>query len=260
MDLISKNNNLEKFFRENNKVAIGFSGGVDSSYLIYMAKKHCEKPIAYYVKSQFQPEFEYLDAKKLADFVGIEMRVIEVDVLKDEKVVKNPANRCYYCKCGIFSAILERAKADGFNLVIDGTNASDNQGDRPGMVALRELSVMSPLRDCLLTKLDIRKLSREVGLFTSDKYSYACLATRIAPLVEISKELLEKIEVCEDFLTQLGFKDFRLRTDGLIARLEITKEDNALYLERETDIENFIKAHFSKWVLEEKRRILEVIA
>ena len=123
--------------------------------------------------------FEYNDAMRLAEQIGARVRVIEVDVLADERVRQNPSNRCYYCKQAIFGNILRAAAEDGYTLILDGTNASDDEGDRPGMKALKELQVRSPLRECGLTKDMIRQLSRQAGLFTWDKPAYACLATRI---------------------------------------------------------------------------------
>ena len=148
---------------------MAFSGGVDSAYLLYMACKYAEKVKAYYVKSAFQPQFELEDAERFAKELKADMAILRLDVLSDEKVRQNPPNRCYYCKKRIFTAIREHALNDGFQVLLDGTNASDDAGDRPGMVALQELSVLSPLRLCGLTKQEIRMLSKKAGLFTWDK-------------------------------------------------------------------------------------------
>ena len=156
--------NLQEFFHDNPKAAIAFSGGVDSAYLLYAAKKHGAEVRAYYVKSAFQPQFELEDAKRLAKELGADMKVLEADVLGDALVTANPADRCYHCKKRIFTEIGKMAAADGFPVLMDGTNASDDAGDRPGMRALRELSVRSPLRECGLTKDEIRRLSKEAGL------------------------------------------------------------------------------------------------
>ena len=170
---------LQAFFTNNPKIALAFSGGVDSAYLLYAAKTFGADVKAYYVKTPFQPEFEYEDALRLAEQLGADMVTIHLDVLSDSAITENPKNRCYFCKKRIFTAILKQAKVDGYSLIIDGTNASDDASDRPGMVALQELSVRSPLRECCLTKEEIRRLSKEAGLFTHDKPAYACLATRI---------------------------------------------------------------------------------
>ena len=169
---------LTEFFHQNQKAAIAFSGGVDSAYLLYAALQSGADVRAYYVKSAFQPQFELDDARRLAETLSADMSVLDDDILADETVAANPPDRCYHCKRRIFSAIASAAAADGYTLLLDGTNASDDAGDRPGMRALRELSVRSPLRECSLTKPEIRRLSREAGLFSWDKPAYACLATR----------------------------------------------------------------------------------
>ena len=143
---------IKEFFEKYPKVAIAFSGGVDSSYLLYAAKQYAKRFTAYYVKSVFQPEFEYRDAVRLAEELGADISVIEADVLSSEDVKRNPENRCYYCKQLIFSNIKKKALEDGYTVVLDGTNASDDVNDRPGMKALKELEVRSPLRECGLTK------------------------------------------------------------------------------------------------------------
>ena len=170
---------LEQFFAENPETAIAFSGGVDSAYLLYAAKRYAARVKAYYVSTAFQPEFELADARRLADELGADMLVLHVDVLSNSAVTANPSDRCYHCKNTLFRQILRAAENDGFPVLLDGTNASDDAGDRPGMRALRELSVRSPLRECGLTKAEIRRLSKDAGLFTWDKPAYACLATRI---------------------------------------------------------------------------------
>lgn len=203
---------LSEFFARNPKTALAFSGGVDSSFLLYAGMRYGKEIKAYYVRTAFQPEFEYQDALRLAASLGAQLEVITLDVLSQPQVTANPANRCYYCKQVIFSSILEHARNDGFSVLLDGTNASDAEGDRPGMRALRELSVRSPLRECGLTKARIRELSREAGLFTWDKPAYACLATRIPTGMEITKENLARTEWAETWLAALGFRDFRVRT------------------------------------------------
>ena len=222
---------LNDFFKEHNSVALAFSGGVDSAYLLDMAIRSGAKVKAYYVKSQFQPDFELCDAQKLASLLGAEMTVIDVDVLSDKDIAINPKNRCYYCKKKIFSEIIAAAKKDGFTTIIDGTNASDNVTDRPGMQAIKELGVLSPLRICGLTKDQIRSYSKENSLFTWNKPAYACLATRIATGEEINNEKLKQTEKAEEFISKLGFSDFRIRMFNNNAKIQI----------RESDISNLIQ-------------------
>ena len=213
--------NLKDFFQENPKVAVAFSGGVDSSYLLWAARQYAQEVRAYYVSAEFQPQFEYEDAMKLAGEIGADVRVLKISALDGPGVKENPAIRCYFCKQGIFGAIWNAAREDGFQVLLDGTNASDDAGDRPGMKALKELSVRSPLRECNLTKAQIRELSKEAGLFTWDKPAYACLATRIPAGEIITKEKLAATEASEGYLFALGFTDFRVRSREGHARIQL---------------------------------------
>lgn len=241
---------LTEFFHENQKAAIAFSGGVDSAYLLYAALQSGADVRAYYVKSAFQPQFELDDARRLAEALSADMRVLDVDILADETVAANPSDRCYHCKRRIFSAIASAAAADGYTLLLDGTNASDDAGDRPGMRALRELSVRSPLRECGLTKPEIRRLSREAGLFTWDKPAYACLATRVPAGERLTAEKLENTERAEDFLFSLGFTDFRVRLINGAARLQLPAEQLPRLLERRAEILSELKKTYSAVVLD----------
>lgn len=213
--------NLEQFFREHPKAALAFSGGVDSAYLLYAAVKHGAQVQPYYVKTAFQPQFEYEDAQRLARELGVELVKLRLDVLGEPAITENPDNRCYFCKQKIFTAIQNAARADGYSVLLDGTNASDQTADRPGMQALRELSVLSPLRLCGLTKAEIRQRSKEAGLFTHDKPAYACLATRIPTGTPITAGDLQRTELCEAFLMGLGFSGFRIRLLGDSAKLQL---------------------------------------
>ncbi len=237
---------LKEFFSQHNEIALAFSGGTDSSYLLYAAKKYAKKVKAYYVKSDFQPEFEFEDAKRLARELDADLRIIEIDVLQNQEVVENSKLRCYYCKNVIFSKILETAKADGFTCVIDGTNASDDEGDRPGMRALKEMQVLSPLRLCGITKSDVREFSKKAGLFTWDKPSYACLATRIPTDVKIKKEDLKKVEMAEDGMFLLGFKDFRVRVYNGAAQIQLRNDEFELLLGRKEEVKKTVGKYFEK--------------
>ena len=241
---------LQHFFENNPKVALAFSGGVDSAYLLYAAKETGADVKAYYVKTPFQPEFEYADAVRLAQQLRADMVTLHLDVLSDSAIAENPENRCYFCKKRIFSAILEQAKRDGYTLVIDGTNASDDAADRPGMVALQELSVRSPLREAGLTKAEIRRLSREAGLFTHDKPAYACLATRIPANTPITQQLLVVTEQCETFLRELGFSDFRIRLMGTAAKIQIREAQLPLLLAHRAAILTTLREHYSEVLLD----------
>ena len=245
---------LPAFFKENSKAAVAFSGGTDSAYLLYAAKAAGADVRAYYVKSAFQPRFELEDAKRLCAKLDVECKIRTVDVLADKAVRENPADRCYHCKKLIFTTIAKAAAADGYELLLDGTNASDEEGDRPGMRALRELSVRSPLRECGLTKEEICRRSREAGLFTWDKPAYACLATRIPTGEEITEEKLESTEAAEDFLFSLGFTDFRVRRFGEAARLQFPQEQLAEALKRREEIVKELRQYYKAVLLDMEAR------
>ena len=212
---------LREFFERHPKCALAFSGGTDSALLLCEARRLGADVKAYFVKGPFQPQFELEDARRLAKELGAEMEVIETDVLALPEVAENGPRRCYYCKRAIFSLIFERARRDGYESVIDGTNASDQVDDRPGMQAIAELGVLSPLRMCGVTKAQVRELSAEAGLFTARKPSYACLATRVPTGTAITREALEKVERGEEALREMGFSDLRQRQKNTGARLEL---------------------------------------
>jgi len=225
---------LKTFFQENPKVAIAFSGGVDSAYLLYAAKRYAQCVCAYYISSEFQPGFELADARRLSEDLDANLRILYVNALEIPYVRENPENRCYYCKQTIFKLIWSAAREDGFTVLLDGTNASDDMEDRPGMKALQELSVKSPLRECGLTKEQIRNLSREAGLFTWDKPAYACLATRIPTGEALTAEKLLATESAEAYLHSLGFQDIRIRAREGHARIQLPEEQwEKLYKHRE---------------------------
>ena len=241
---------LKQFFEENPRVALAFSGGVDSAFLLWAARDAGADVTAYYVKSAFQPEFELRDAQRLAEELGAKMTVLTLDVLCDSAITRNPADRCYHCKKRIFTAIVDAARADGYRVLIDGTNASDDAADRPGIRALRELSVRSPLRECGITKDEVRRRSREAGLFTWDKPAYACLATRIPTGEPITAEKLAKTERAEEFLERLGFRDFRVRLMGSSAKLQLREEQFPLLLEKRNDIIAGLSPDYSSVLLD----------
>lgn len=241
---------IKTFFTHCPEVAIAFSGGVDSAYLLYAAMQHGKRVKAYYVKTAFQPQFELDDAERLAKKLGAQMEILNVDVLCDAVITANPADRCYYCKKKLFSVILSAAKRDGFSVLLDGTNASDEASDRPGMRALAELSVRSPLRECGLTKDVIRQLSKDAGLFTHDKPAYACLATRIPTGELITKEKLRRTEYAEGYLSELGFRDFRVRSQGDTAKLQLQEGDISLLMKHREVILKELKQYYGQVLLD----------
>ena len=241
---------LEEFFAEHPKAALAFSGGVDSAYLFYAALHHGADVTAYYVRSAFQPAFALEDAQTMTAALGGRLRVLDVDVLSDPVIAANPADRCYHCKKRVFTAISEAARADGYSLLLDGTNASDDASDRPGMRAKAELGVRSPLRECGLTKADIRRASREAGLFTWDKPAYSCLATRVATGETLTAETLSAVEQAETYLMGLGFSDLRVRTSLGAARLQLRREQWPLLVERREEILTELKRWFGPVTLD----------
>ena len=215
---------LAEYFSTHPRAALAFSGGVDSAYLLWAGKHYGCDLTAYYVHTAFQPEFEFRDAQRLAQEVGVPMVVVETDILAVPLAAANGPDRCYHCKKALFTKLWETARRDGHTLLLDGTNASDDAGDRPGMKALRELAVESPLRLCGRTTADVRASSKEAGLFTWDKPAYACLATRVPTGQAITKEDLARVEKAEDALFALGFTDFRVRLLADAARIQLPED------------------------------------
>lgn len=245
---------LKDFFEVHNKVALGFSGGVDSVYLLYAAVKYGADVATYYVNTQFQPEFELNDAKKAANLIGAELRTINYDILQHSDITMNTADRCYYCKRKLFNAIIKQAAEDGYTTVIDGTNASDIEGDRSGMKALKELEVLSPLRECGITKEKIRELSKEADLFTWDKPAYACLATRIPEGDKITSDKLFRIERAENILFEKGFTDFRIRLFHSAARIQLPNEQMDKIIGIRSEILSELEPYFDTIFLDLKGR------
>lgn len=241
---------LDKFFSEYPRGALAFSGGVDSSFLLWAGLQMGAKLQPYFVKTPFQPQFELEDARRLCSQVGVELAIIEFDVLTVSKIAANPYDRCYHCKKRLFFLMRERALTDSYSVLLDGTNASDDFEDRPGMRALAELEVRSPLRECGLTKDQIRTMSRQAGLFTWDKPSYACLATRVPAGRTITREELERVERGEALLSGLGFRDFRLRLTPDGCKLQVREGQLPLVLERRRDILTALTPLFSEIVLD----------
>ncbi len=245
---------LQEFFTEHPKVALAFSGGADSAYLLYEAQNCGADVHPYFVKTQFQPQFEDDDAHRLCSQLGIKLTTIDVNILSVPEVVRNPSNRCYYCKSAIFTAIKAQAGTDGYDIVIDGTNASDLVNDRPGMRALQELAVLSPLRICGITKDELRKLSGKAGLFTAHKPAYACLATRIPTGTTICNEDLVRIEESENILFRLGYTDFRIRLRDDKALLQLTPEQRLRAIDEKALLDELLSGMFLKVDIDEKTR------
>jgi len=241
---------LREFFAQNPKVALAFSGGVDSTYLLYAGLQSGADIRPYFIKTAFVPDFEFEAAQELCRKLGADLQVLRLDVFALPEVIANPKDRCYYCKKALFSVLLQRTAADGYPVLVDGTNASDDAGDRPGMLALREFGVRSPLRECGLTKAEIRALSREAGLPTWDMPSRACLATRIPAGTGITEEALLRVEGAEEALSRLGFRDLRVRKLGEVARIQLPEEELGRAMELRGRIIEEFRPFFSEVVLD----------
>ena len=227
---------LSAFFDAHPNGALALSGGVDSALLAWAAGVRGRDWRAYFVHTPFQPAFELADARAIARQCGLPLTVVELDTLESGAIAANGPDRCYHCKRLLFSALRGQAAADGFTLLIDGTNASDDGADRPGMRALQELSVRSPLRECGLTKQNVRRMSRLAGLPTWDKPAYACLATRIPTGTALTADALQAVERAEDALYQMGFRDFRVRVRGQGALVQLTAEQFPLAAQRRDEL------------------------
>ncbi len=245
---------LKAFFEENPRVAVAFSGGTDSSYLLHQAAKYAESVTAYCVLTAFHTSEELADVKRVAEELRVPLKVAEFDILADEKVAENTSKRCYYCKKQLLSKVKEFAAADGYSVVIEGSNTDDDPAQRPGMKVLEELDVRSPMREAGLSKADVRRLSKEAGLFTWNKPSNSCAATRIPTGVRLDAEILEKIKAGEKALHELGFSDLRLRWRSGAAKIELPPEQLPAAVEKRNDILAALGGEFTEISLDLKGR------
>ena len=224
--LKEKLDRLEEYIRGLGSLAVGFSGGVDSSFLLAVAHNVLgDKAIAVTGADSSVPERELKEAATFCSDRGIRHFVCTVDPLREEGYRFNSPDRCYFCKRGIFTEIKRIAEENGISHVAEGSNMDDLGDYRPGLRAVEELSVISPLREAQLYKKDIRLLSKEMGLPTWSKPAYACLASRFVYGEEITEEKLHMIDLAEQYLIELGFFEERVRLHGTIARIEVPAKD-----------------------------------
>jgi len=209
------------------QVAVAFSGGVDSTLLLRVACDTLgkEQVIALTASTELVPQREQQEALELANTIGVRHEVLCEKVLDYPAVASNPRDRCYHCKQHIFLMFRKRCDELGYTHLVDGTNRDDLGEDRPGLKALTELQVGSPLAECGLDKLEVRNLSRELGLPTAERPSFACLASRIPFGVPLTTDNLVRVERCEEFLSRLGFLNFRVRYHDTVARIELEDDD-----------------------------------
>lgn len=213
---------LKEYFLSKQRVAVAFSGGVDSTLLAVLAAKYLgDDAVAITINSPYIPTWELAEARELAHKYGIKHIVIDVTIPGD--IALNPPDRCYLCKREVFARIISSAKAHGIETVVDGTNADDLKDYRPGLRALSELGVESPLREVGMTKQDIRDLSKELSLPTWDKPAYACLLTRLPYGTALNPTDFRMIEAAEVFMMQLGFRGVRVRKYSDLAKIEVDR-------------------------------------
>ncbi len=243
-DLTTKHQHLQNLVREMKRVLIAFSGGVDSTLLLKVAKDVLgDQVLAVTALSETTSRHERSDADRLAKELSAEHLRVHTRELQMPEFVNNPENKCYICKKERFGGLVELSKKKGCRFVLDGGNLDDHSDYRPGIKATRELGVRSPLAEAGFSKQDIRTLSKQLGLDTWDKPSYACLASRIPYHSPISADKLRQVDDGEEFLRNLGFLgQVRVRHHNEIARLEIDARDLPQFLQpalRKKVVEHF---------------------
>jgi len=246
MDSTEKLENLKSIIRKMGKVAVAFSGGTDSTFLLKVAVETLgkDKVLAVTAISPIRFENEIKMAIQITRDLGVKQIIVELNELEDENFVKNDALRCYYCKHSIFKSLIEIAKENGIDFVADGTNYDDLLHDyRPGLRALEELKISSPLKEARLTKSEIRNFSKEMGLPTWNKEPETCLATRFPYGTNITNDKLEKVRKIELYLNSLGLRVHRARYhDDKTLRIEIMPDEFNLIMGKRFEIVKLAKS------------------
>lgn len=238
MENENKLERLKKELQSYGKVAIAFSSGVDSAFLLKVAHDVLgDNVLAITATSHFFPQRESIEAKVFCEQEHIRQVIVEIDETQIEEFRENPKNRCYFCKKHLFYNMMEEAKKHGIDVIAEGSNMDDLSDYRPGLQAIKELGVKSPLREAKLMKQEIRDLSQMLGLPTWDKPSYACLASRFVYGEDITREKLLMVEQAENLLMDLGFKQMRVRIHGQMARIELLPSDLSTFMKEEIRLE-----------------------
>jgi uncharacterized protein len=223
MDKLKK---LKNILKEMGSTLLAYSGGVDSTFLLKVAKGILgNKVLAVTAVSPTYPKEELAFSKRMAKILGVRHKIIKTAEFKDKRFIANPVNRCYFCKKELFSKLRDIAKKNKLNFVVDASNVSDKKDYRPGDKAKEKLKIRSPLREAGFTKEDIRSFSKKLGLNSWNKPSLACLASRIPYGTEISLPIINRVHQAEIFLKRMGFKQVRLRHYNGLCRIEVLKED-----------------------------------
>ncbi|HDL02107.1 MAG TPA: ATP-dependent sacrificial sulfur transferase LarE [candidate division Zixibacteria bacterium] len=249
--LDQKLNAIKQYFINRHSVVVAFSGGVDSTLLLRLAVEFTPgKVLAVSSKSSVSPKGEIELGAKLALELGVDHIIINTNELENPKFTANPTNRCYHCKSGLFIKLKKIGEEHGIKTVVDGTNYDDINDYRPGMQAGVELGVESPLKECLMTKDNIRTLSKQYNLYTWDKAASPCLSSRVPYNSEITLEKLLRIDKAENIIKKLGIKEVRVRDHEQIARIEIPKKSFDIFIKADANetISNQIKELGYKYV------------